>query len=240
MTLQLSAPIGADVLRWLRDHSSWLEPGVRLHGGPMAPLCGAPDQRLCGTDALGRPVLAFVTEEFSPSFFDALIGTVARWSRNAAGHASAPPATAEPRAFVLAADPPRGALERCELLARAFSLRVWSLDAGTSAEPQPELCVPAAPGDFAAALRCFPSETAGLGERLLAAARAIRPPLPLRGSPWPGLFIGERKPCAALHAAGARLYFACDGEPGLLELRSEDAVDLAIDCLLRERLAAAA
>jgi hypothetical protein len=76
---------------------------------------------------------------------------------------------------------------------------------------------------------------------LLAAANRGDPKISILGQPWPLLFSGPSGLFAALHKSERGLVMVVEGSevsfPQVLDLNLESEQDLAVDCVLRNRIA---
>lgn len=227
-----------EFLKWLAHHPEALEPGMRMLDQPvqLAPEL-APDA--CGLDGLGRPCLIVHLTKFTSSTYDRLLGLVARMRAEADRFRGIIPMPASPRLMLLAPSYPDETKERLALLAQAFPLRCFRVQppkAGRRTpsvdleELQPEPTIEQHLDDFAATI---PTHFA---RRLLAACPVLYPMVLIRGEQWPLILVGSDGPTAALHAASDGAQFAVSGQvagQALLPLDNDDAVDLAIDYLMR-------
>lgn len=230
----------ADLVLWLRRFPERLEPGLTLAADSLdlGPELGLVP--LFGSDVLGRPVFVLVHSDPGGPSLERLLALARAGGQDRDLLASRFARPQEPRLLLVGPGLEAAATRSLAQLLPVLVARCFRLEAGgTSVRPEPRLVLLEASGaDPAPLLGPLPPEVARLGRRLLAAAAAIVPPLEWRGEAWPLLLAGRRGPCASLHRDGSRLVLARGGQTGplaALELHDDDAVDLAIDFLLREQ-----
>ncbi len=228
----------SEFLKWLVHHPQALEPGLRMlgHALELGPKLSA---EACAADGLGRPCLILHVDNFSASVYDRILLLMAKMQTDGERfrHLFARPH--EPRMFLLAPNYLAEARARLELLTHAFSLRCFSFGPPSSKRGVPmleleEIAAEVPPLQHLDSLGERP-ETPFVA-RLLHACSVLHPPVLCRGGDWPLLLLGVSGPLATLLRDERGVYMAGAGqrqEDPLLHLRDDDAIDHAIDALLR-------
>lgn len=227
-----------EFLKWLAHHPEALEPGLRMMEsvwdlGPDT----VPDA--CGLDGLGRPCLIVHLPEFQAATFDRLLGLVARMRAEADRFRGMIPQPTAPRLLLLAPSYAEEIKERLALLAQAFPLRCFRVQPPADGKRTPrveleELTPEPSLEEHLEHLAATPPRR--FPRRLLQACRVLYPVVLPRGEQWPLILHGAHGPLATVLDAPEGTFFAVAGQvagQALLPLDSDDAVDLAIDFLMR-------
>ncbi|MDA0668007.1 MAG: hypothetical protein O3A95_08585 [Planctomycetota bacterium] len=194
---------------------------------------------VCGVDGLGRPCLMLHVEQFQASVYDKILLLIARLRGGGERYRDLFARPNEPRLFLLAPSFPDAARERLELLASAFPLRCFRIGPPENGRALPsiqlvEMISKIHNLEYLSMLD--PKFETRFARRLLQACSALQPAVLCQGGDWPLLLTSATGPVATLMRGEDHLYFAVPGKlrgSSLLLLQDDDAVDLAIDHLLR-------
>ena len=227
-----------EFLKWLVHHPESLEPGMRMleHGIELGPELTVD---VCGVDGLGRPCLMLHVEEFDASTYDQILLLIARLRTGGDRFRDLFARPKEPRLFLLAPSYPNAARERLELLAGAFPLRCFRIGPPESGRGNPSIQLVemiSVTNNLDYLTKLDPRIQTRFARRLLQACSVLQPAILCQGGDWPLLLTSAKGPVATLMCGKDHLYLAVPGKlrgAPLLLLQDDDAVDLAIDNLLR-------
>ena len=227
-----------EFFKWLAHHPESLEPGLRMleHGLELGSEITV---EVCGVDGLGRPCLMLHVEEFEASTYDEILLLIARLRGGGERYRDLFSRPHEPRLFLLASSFPDSARERLELLASAFPLRCFRIGPPIRGRRVPSIALEemiSLPNSLDYLDLLGPKVETRFVRRLLRACSALQPQVLCKGGDWPLLLTSPSGPVATLMRQEDHLYFAVPGKlrgSPLLMLQDDDAVDLAIDHLLR-------
>jgi len=229
-----------EFLKWLVHHPESLEPGLRMleHGLELGSDISVD---VCGVDGLGRPCLMLHVESFDPSIYDQILLLIARLRGGGERYRDLFARPNEPRLFLLAPNFPHDARERLQLLATAFPLRCFRVEPPINGRRTPfifldEMISTSDNLDYLAMLPA--SIETRYVRRLLQACSVLQPEVLCKGGDWPLLLTSASGPLATLMVEEEHVYVAVPGKlrgSPLLLLQDDEAVDLAIDHLLRQQ-----
>lgn len=227
-----------EFLKWLAHHPEALEPGLRLVDTPMdLEPDAAPDAY--SLDGLGNPCLIVHLRGFEPTTYDRLLGAMARMRSEPEFSRNPLPTSGVPRLLLLAPAFPEEAKERLALLAQAFPLRCFRVQPPASGRRTPRVQMEDLESDFSweKHLEAWMEEAPRRRTaRLLQACRVLSPAIRVRGEHWPLVLQGEQGLVASVHCTSDGAHFSVSGqvaEKAILGLDHDDAVDQAIDFLMR-------
>jgi len=228
-----------ELLTRLAERPELLEPGLVIF--PEAPEMGdGPEVPLHGVDPAGCPVLVLPHRLGEQSLSVRVMELAASLKNDPDAFRLWYPSPECPRFFLVASDWTLGELERLAILGEAVSLKAFSIrrDGPGGFRLRREIQT----GGEEDPAGILEEGRATLLRRLLRSSTCIQPPLSLPETSWPLILMGRHGPSASIHHMGGNLVFAIAGREGpcLVELADEDAVDEALDLLLRGQWAGAA
>lgn len=227
-------------LDWLRRHPEAFEPGLRWFDPAPAPVRNV-GAVAAGPDALGQPVVLLHCAAGAPDPAGAMLDAAAALRAEADGLAAWFARPHAPRLMLVARELEPAARARLGLLGPALGLRLW-LMTGEEERPRLSALLPARLQRPLAEAPPAPVGSQRALRRLLQATMQIRPELEVLGAGWPLVIAGARGPCAAVHRDGDDLLFVTERAARrveVLRLDDEEAVDRALDALMREQYALA-
>ncbi|HBF22865.1 MAG TPA: hypothetical protein DDW23_03530 [Planctomycetes bacterium] len=222
----------SEIAARLADRPDFLEPGLVLF--PETPDLGdnlhAP---LHGVDPAGCPVFVLFSGPGADALSAQVMGIVTALKSDPDAFRIWYSSAERPRFFLVATDWTLGELERLVVLREAVSIQVFSVrrDGPTGFRLRREKL--GEDGEDPA--KALETVQGTLLKRLLNASTCINPPLSVSALSWPLVLNGGEGPLASIHNFDGELIFAVSGREGprLIEIVDEDAVDEAIDILLR-------
>ena len=228
-----------ELLARLAERPGLLEPGLVLF--PEAPEMGdGPEVPLHGVDPAGCPVLVLLHRPGEESLSVRVMELAASLKNDPDAFRLWYSRPECPRFFLVASDWTLGEIERLAVLGEAVSLKVFSIRRDGPGGFRLRREIPAGGDEDPAGI--LDEGQAALLRRLLRSSTCIQPPLSLPETSWPLVLVGRNGPSASIHHLDGNLVFAIAGREGprLVELADEDAVDEALDLLLRGQWAGAA
>ncbi|MDP6942298.1 MAG: hypothetical protein QGH51_09770 [Planctomycetota bacterium] len=224
---------------FLKKNAPLLEPGLCLEERPLE-LSEGVTIDLWGSDALGRPVLLFVSASIKPPLFDQILDAVSRFQETPGRWAGRFQAATDARVIVVTEKFSDDLRRRMEVFARAVPLRVLQLQLPTTTKGRPEVTpiIPAGKPDILALAQDISENTRAAASRFLSALFHIRPSFQVQGAKWPILLTGVHGPFGILFQNDGKLSLCCSNENGATEsigLVDDLSVDMALDSLMRQQ-----